>query len=52
MFHVMNLKFFNTDEKVQDPNTNVALKKTAIASSQEAESVKSSKCSRWKYIIT
>ena len=49
-------KIFNTDEKVQDPNTNVALKKTAIASSQEAESVKaanavdgntSSHSSRW-----
>lgn len=49
-------KIFNTDEKVQDPNTNVALKKTAIASSQEAESVKaanavdgntSSGSSRW-----
>lgn len=49
-------KIFNTDEKVQDPNENVALKKTAVASSQEAPSVKatnavdgdtSSHSSRW-----
>lgn len=33
-------KIFNTDEKYQDPTTNVALNKTAVASSQEADSVK------------
>ena len=49
-------KIFNTDEKYQDPTTNVALNKTAVASSIEADSVKaqnavdgdhSSRDSRW-----
>ena len=49
-------KIFNTDEKFQDPTTNVALNKTAVASSQEADSVKAanavdgdttSRSSRW-----
>ena len=49
-------KIFNTDEKVQDPSENIALKKTAVASSEEAASVKaanavdgntSSRSSRW-----
>ena len=56
MFHVMNLKFLIQMKKYKDPNTNVALKKTAIASSEEAASVKaanavdgntSSRSSRW-----
>lgn len=49
-------KIFNTDEKYQDPSVNVALHKTAVASSIEANSVKaqnavdgdhSSSNSRW-----